>query len=154
MPCILRAPTAADFPQIDSLGRWFQENSLYEDCGWSSAKAFHWVREGEKSDSSTFMVVAEEDGIIVGFFLGNIVEYFFSEKILAQDLVLVFKPSYRDGIGDHIRTMIGNFCNWAEQKNAHEVCIGITSGIAGSGYGKLIKRLGFSEVGTIMKREV
>lgn len=100
------------------------------------------------------MKVCELNGEIVGFFLGELVEYFFSQDLIAQELVMVFKPNHREGIGEHLKNMISEFTDWSKSKGAVEVCVGITSGIAGKGYEKLLKQQGFKEVGLITKKEV
>lgn len=150
----VRKPLIEDFDQINLIGRWFQENSLYASCGWSDQKSLKWVVEGSYPESNTFMRVVENDEMIVGFFLGYITEYFFSSKQIAQDLVMVFLPQQRSGIAKPVFKILKEFEAWATEKGAHEVCIGITSGIAGPGYEKLIKRMGFREVGSAMKKEV
>jgi len=149
---VIRNPRLSDFDQINALGRWFQENSLYRHSGWSDAKSLHWVVTGADPESSTFMLVVEDGDEIVGFFLGNIVEYFFSENLIAQDLVMVFKPEHREGIGEIIKKILEKFSAWAKTKNATELCVGVTSGIAGEGYEKLLKAVGFNRVGSIYKR--
>lgn len=154
MAFIVRKPLIEDFDQINLIGRWFQENSLYTTCGWSDEKSLRLVVEGTYPDSNTFMRVVESEGQIVGFFLGHITEYFFSTKQIAQDLVMVFLPQKRAGIIKPTIKMLKEFEAWAVNKGAHEICIGITSGIAGPGYEQLIKRIGYREVGSVMKKEV
>ena len=154
MAIVVRDPSLDDFKQINDLGRWFQENSNFRNCGWSDGKAYGFVKAGTSPSSDTFMLVAEEDGELVGFFLGNVVEYVFSDENIAQELVLVFKPDMREGIAGAINKMITGFCLWAESKDAVEVAVGITSGIAGEGYKKLLERHCFNEVGVLLKKEV
>jgi len=154
MKYIVRPPTLEDYPQINSLGQWFQQNSFYSQCGWSKDKSYYWVSTGAQPESSTFMRVVELDGKVVGFFMGNLTEYFFSTQTIAQDLVMVFTPEHRDGISKPIIKMLREFFKWAKKKKAHEICIGVTSGIAGPGYEKLILKHGFKKVGLIMKKEV
>lgn len=154
MAIVVRNPSLDDYGDINTLGRWFQENSNFKNCGWSDGKAYGFVKAGTSPSSDTFMLVAEEDGELVGFFLGNVVEYFFSDEKIAQELVLVFKPEHRDGIGGAISEMIFGFNLWATRKGVSEVSVGITSGIAGEGYKKLLQRRGFSEVGVLLKKEV
>lgn len=154
MAIVVRNPSLDDYGDINTLGRWFQENSNFKNCGWSDGKAYGFVKAGTSPSSDTFMLVAEEDGELVGFFLGNVVEYFFSDEKIAQELVLVFKPEHRDGIGGAISEMIFGFNLWATRKGVSEVSVGITSGIAGEGYKKLLQRHGFSEVGVLLKKEV
>ena len=154
MAIVVRDPSIEDFPEINDLGKWFQENSNYKNCGWSEGKAFGFVKEGSNPSSDTFMLVAEEDGEVIGFFLGNVVEYFFSDERIAQELVLVFKKDRRKGITRAVIKMISAFCLWAETKEVVEVSIGISSGIAGDGYQKLLERHGFKKVGVLFKNEV
>jgi len=100
------------------------------------------------------MRVCEKDGEIVGLFIGNIVEYWFSEQKIAQELVVLFTPAHRNKISPYLAEMINGFTAWAEAKGATESCIGITSGKAGEGYPKFIESLGFSNAGLIFKKEV
>ena len=154
MAFVVRPSSIEDYESINALGRWFQENSLYANCGWSDQKSFALVQAGSDPASSTFMRVVEKEGQIVGFFLGYISEYFFSEKKIAQDMVMVFSTDQRDGIGKPTVQVLREFVNWATGRGANEVCIGITSGIAGAGYEKLVLKNGFKKVGIIMKKEV
>jgi len=150
----IRPPKLEDYDQINDLGRWFQENSIYATCGWSEKKSLYWVTTGAQSDSNTFMRVAEKDGKIVGFFLGCLTEYFFSEKRIANEMVVVFEEEHRTKIAGSIIRMIRQFELWAKDRDAHEINLGIVSGIAGKGYGTLLKRYGLKEVGQIFKKEV
>ena len=154
MTLLVRDPVIGDFDAINSLGKWFQENSHYAGCGWSETKCLHWVNTGIEPSSNTFMRVVEKDGKIIGFFLGILVEYFFSRTTIAQDLVMVFKPEHRKGIAGSITQLLQEFETWSITKEANEVCIGITSGIAGDGYEKLIQSLGYKSTGVILKKEV
>jgi hypothetical protein len=151
---VVRSPSLDDFKQFNDLGIWFQENSNYKNCGWSDGKSYGFLKSGSDPLSDTFLLVAEDDGEIIGFFLGNVVEYFFSDKKIAQELAIVFKPDKRTGIVRAVKTMISSFCKWAEEKDALEVAFGITSGIAGKGYKGLLERSGFQQVGLLFKKEV
>lgn len=150
----VRDALITDYDQINDLGRWFQENSLYKTCGWSDKKCYQMLISAINKEVPYFLRVVEKEGEIIGFFLGHMTEYFFSEKRMAQDLVMIFKPEHRDGIAKQLIQMMKEFYKWAERNKAHEICIGVTSGIAGSGYEKLIEKHGFKKVGFITKREV
>jgi len=151
---VIRPPVTGDYEQINSLGRWFQENSAYSKCGWSDKKFAVMYMSSLKEDSPYFVRVAEEDGDICGLFFGLITEYFFSEEKIAMDQVVCFHPEKRKNVGKNLVRMFKEFEAWAKSKQAREVCIGVTSGIAGEGYPKLIERLGYKQVGTWYKREV
>jgi len=151
---LVRIPSLEDFDQINALGVWFQQNSSFSKCGWSVKKSLHLVYSGSQPESNTYMRVCEKDGEIVGLFIGNIVEYWFSEQKIANELVVLFTPLHRNKIAPYLTEMINGFTAWAEAKGATESCIGITSGKAGEGYPKFIESLGFSNAGLIFKKEV
>ena len=100
------------------------------------------------------MLVADDGGEVVGLFLGCVTECFFSYEKVAKDLGLVFKPDRRKGIVRAVIEMISSYKLWAIEKGVNQVTLGITSGIAGAGYKKLLERHGFKEAGVLLKIEV
>jgi len=151
---VVRNPSLEDFKQINDLGKWFQENSDYKGCGWSDGKFYGLVKDATNPLSDTFMLVADDGGEVVGLFLGCVTECFFSYEKVAKDLGLVFKPDRRKGIVRAVIEMISSYKLWAIEKGVNQVTLGITSGIAGAGYKKLLERRGFKEAGVLLKIEV
>jgi len=151
---VVRNPSLDDYGDINTLGRWFQENSNFKSCGWSDGKAYGFVKSSISPSSDTFMLVAEEDGELIGFFLGNVVEYFFSDEKIAQELVVVFKPEHRKKISPLLIEMLTQFESWAEDRDAIEISMGIFSGIAGKGYHKFLESRGYKQSGIAFKKEV
>lgn len=154
MAIVVRKPSLDDYGDINTLGRWFQENSNFKGCGWSDGKAYGFVKSSISPSSDTFMLVAEEDGELIGFFLGNVVEYFFSDEKIAQELVVVFKPEHRKKISPLLIEMLTQFESWAEDRDAIEISMGIFSGIAGKGYHKFLESRGYKQSGIAFKKEV
>jgi hypothetical protein len=154
MAIVVRNPSLEDFKQINDLGKWFQENSDYKGCGWSDGKFYGLVKDATNPVSDTFMLVADDGGEVVGLFLGCVTECFFSYEKVAKDLGLVFKPDRRKGIIRAVIEMISSYKLWAIEKGVNQVTLGITSGIAGAGYKKLLERHGFKEAGVLLKIEV
>ena len=154
MAIAVRNPSLEDFKQINDLGKWFQENSDYKGCGWSDGKFYGLVKDATNPLSDTFMLVADDGGEVVGLFLGCVTECFFSYEKVAKDLGLVFKPDRRKGIIRAVIEMISSYKLWAIEKGVNQVTLGITSGIAGAGYKKLLERHGFKEAGVLLKIEV
>ena len=153
MSYTVRLPKMEDYDQINDLGRWFQENSIYENCAWSPKKCHAMLVNCVEKQNPMFLRVVEKDNEIVGFFLGILTEYFFSTKKIANELVVIFKEDHRDGIAKPIIKMLIDFETWAKKHGAHEINVGIVSGIAGSGYSKLLTRYGLKEVGQIYKKK-
>ena len=138
MAVVIREPRVEDFPEINALGSWFQQSSAYSECGWSETKIMVFILQAAESESDVYMRVVEKDGSVIGVFLGHVTEYFFSDQKIGQELVMLLR----------------GFCEFAADRGAREVCVGITSGIAGPGYKKLLNRLGFKDSGVITKRMV
>ena len=151
---VIRPPVMEDYAQISTMGRWFQENSDYRNCGWSEKKAAHIIFRSTDETSPYFMRVAEVDGELIGMFLGVVSEYFFSEELIAMEQVVFFYPDKRSGVSKMLRQMFAEFEDWAKAQSAREVCLGVTSGIAGDGYEKLIEKVGYRRAGSIFKREI
>lgn len=151
---VIRPPVMADYEQLNALGRWFQQESAYRNCGWSDTKFAKILHAAMLPGSIYFLRVAEEDGAVTGMFLGFITEYFFSEKRLAMEQVVCFAPDRRKHIGKSLIKMFREFESWAKEKDAVEVCIGVTYGMEGAGYEKFLERVGYKLAGSFFKREV
>jgi len=150
----IRPPKLEDYDQFNELGRWFQENSNFRSCGWCERKIRLFISLGANPNSNIFLRLVEKDDQIVGFFLGCTSEYFFSEKTIASELAVFFDEENRTNIAGSIIRMIKQFEKWAKERDAHEIQLGISSGIAGKGYRSLLERRGLTEVGQIFKKEV
>ena len=69
-----------------------------------------------------------------------------------MEQVVFFYPDKRKGVSKMLRQMFAEFEEWAKAQSAREVCLGVTSGIAGDGYEKLIEKVGYRRAGPIFKR--
>ena len=154
MSYTIRLPKMEDFDQVNDLGRWMQKNSIYKNCDWSSDKIHSLLVNCVEKQNPVFGLVVEKDDEIVGFLMAFLTEYWFSKKKIANEQVVVFKEDHRDGIAKPIIEMLIEFEKWAKKHGAQEINMGIVSGIAGSGYSKLLTRYGLKEVGQIYKKEV
>lgn len=152
MAIVIREPRCEDFPAINALGSWLKDNSSYAGCGWSETKIAIFIIQAADPESNVYMRVVEKDGLVIGVFLGHVIEYFFSEEKLGQELVMLFKPAHRQGILKTVITLLNEFTDFAKERGAKEVCAGISTGIAGDNYKKLLNRLGFQDSGVITKR--
>ena len=99
-------------------GKSFQENSLFSVAGWDIDKYNDLIIQGANTSSSdVFACVADLEGKIIGIFFGYVSEYFFSKKILAQDLIVLFLPDYRSYAYEGLKVMLDRFESWAKYKN-------------------------------------
>lgn len=150
---IIRAATLDDVPALVRLSSMMHAESAYSKFEFIPAKMefnfINWISD----PGSWFVCVAESsEKQIIGAYCGYITEYMFGSDILAYDMGLFVDPSKRGGMAA-IR-LIKAFENWAQFKNAKEVCPGTTTMVASDRTSKLYEKLGYKVVGSIFKKEV
>ncbi len=91
-----------------------------------------------------FLAEHAEEGVI-GIFIGYVAEYFFSRALTASNLIFYVKRAYRGG-PTAVRLLFA-FRKWAENRNASELAICITSGAKASRLDKLMEASGFQYTG-------
>jgi GNAT superfamily N-acetyltransferase len=82
---------------------------------------------------------------------GYVSKYYFSDQIVASDIAWFVLPEFRG-------TMIGvrlldAFENWAKAKGVEELRIGISTGVNMEAFDRLMKKRGYSMVGTNYRLE-
>ena len=152
---IIRKLELDDYHQCLEIGKSFQENSLFFVAGWDIDKYNDLIIQGANTSSSdVFACVADLEGKVIGIFFGYVTEYFFSKKILAQDLIVLFLPDYRSYAYEGLKVMLDRFESWAKYKNAVEICIGSSTNQVSENYKKFLESNGYSEVGFITKKRI
>lgn len=92
------------------------------------------------------------DGEMAGALFGNLSEYYFGLNLIACDTAWYIKPKFRGtyaGVG-----LLKAFETWSSDHGAHEVCIGISTGIEYERTGGLLQRRGYDHVGGMYKLKV
>ena len=151
---IIRELELDDYHQCLEIGKGFQENSVFSIAGWDYDKYNNLIIQGSDANSDVFSCVAELDRKIVGIFFGCVTEYYFSKKLLAQDLIVLFLPDYRSNAYEGLKVMLEKFESWAKQKNAVEVCIGSSTNQVSKNYKKFLESNGYNDVGFITKKRI
>ena len=151
---IIRKLELEDYHQCLEIGKSFQENSVFSIAGWDDNKYNNLIIQGSDTDSDTFACVAELEGKIIGIFFGYVTEYYFSKKLLAQDLIVLFLPDYRSYAYEGLKVMLEKFESWAKQKNAVEVCIGSSTNQVSENYKIFLESSGYTNVGFITKKRI
>lgn len=104
-----------------------------------------------------FGVVGEVEEELVGFAFGTVVQYTFSQELMATDLGFYVKPGHR---GKTIGVqMLKFYIEWAKMQGVREIMIGGSHGFElGEEYPQkldgIVKRLGFEPAGTWFKMRV
>ena len=151
---IIRELELDDYHQCLEIGKGFQENSVFSIAGWAYDKYNDLIIQGSDANSDVFACVAELDGKIVGIFFGCVTEYYFSKRLLAQDLIVLFLPDYRSNAYEGLKVMLEKFEIWAKQKNAIEICIGSSTNQVSKNYKKFLESNGYNDVGFITKKRI
>jgi GNAT superfamily N-acetyltransferase len=96
-------------------------------------------------------IVAEDGGQLVGMMGAYITTHFFTDDVVAQDVLIYIKPSYR-GVGLSKR-LISVYIFWALEQGVkrENIFIGINSGINASKTEKIYQTLGFKRHGVTMR---
>ena len=82
---------------------------------------------------------------LIGVFIGCVEEYFFSKSLMAHSVLIYVHPKWR-GSSAAVK-FIHAFRQWALNREALEVCIGVASGVTIGRTDRFLKRLGFSVTG-------
>lgn len=104
------------------------------------------------SGARASVFVADHDGEIVGFIVGVLDEYWWSDAQYASDAAFFVEPNHRGyAVG-----LVKNLVAWAQKfKKVKQVSLGVSSGLETyERTGKLYERLGFKPVGGIHTKSI
>lgn len=104
------------------------------------------------SGARTSVFVAEHDGEIVGFIVGVLDEYWWSEVQYASDAAFYVKPEFRGYAVGLVKRLV----TWAKKfKKVKHISLGVSSGLETyERTGQLYERLGFKPVGGIHTKSI
>ena len=154
MKAVVRPYHRQDVHQCMQIAKTFQENSTFSKSGWNNEKFFSLSNYALQDDSDVFAYVVDIDSRVIGAFVGNISEYYFSNEKLAQDLVVIFLPEYKKDSHMYLDIIIPKFEEWAKSKGAVETCILSSTALKRNIYKDYLKSKDYKDVGFIMKKEI
>jgi GNAT superfamily N-acetyltransferase len=91
------------------------------------------------------MLAYTSEGKPVGMIAGSITPYFFSRGLVASDFVWFVLPEYR-GSRTSLR-LLDSFKNWAEERGAFQLFMGVSTNISADRTGELLGKMGFEHMG-------
>lgn len=98
-----------------------------------------------------FCRLAFSDDKLIGGMIGAAFEYYFSRERMAGDIAIFIEPEFRNS---RIAVkLVDSFGKWATSVGCREVTIGATTQSHGSGYERLLNRLGYETVGFVTKKQ-
>lgn len=83
---------------------------------------------------------------VVGVLAGYVVDYFFSDTLIAQDKYFFVHPAHR-GSSAALKLLMA-FRRWAENRQAWELCINMSVDIAPERFNKFMRHMQFQSCGS------
>jgi RimJ/RimL family protein N-acetyltransferase len=144
-----RVAEFADAHAFTELCEKFQAESYQRFADFDFVKMHHWVvARIESGDSEVFS--CWQDGELIGGLIGMLHYYPYSNTLVAGDYMWYVVPEHRGGmVGVRLMKM---FEDWALSCGAVHISTGATSGIHNERGMRLLERLGYRAVGTIMQK--
>lgn len=149
----VRGATSADWPALKQLlTAMHAESPRYRDIPLSYPRlkaTIAWLLESP----TACLFVAEKSGEVVGAVGGMLSAYFFSEELIASDLIVYIAPAARDGFT--AKGLIQVFEAWAWAWGASEITLGIsTDNARKERYARFYEKLGYHVAGnnTVKRR--
>lgn len=147
----IRPVKIEDALQVIKLCKTFQQTCLAKNQGFSEKKIMGLVLSAIKDEM--FCWVIEENTKLIGYMMGTVGEFYFSDKIGASDLGVYIKPNKRKYAFHSLKILFAQFEAWAKRKGAIEVSVATSSGTASNGYEKFLLRNGYDKIGYITAKE-
>jgi GNAT superfamily N-acetyltransferase len=141
---LIRAATPQDVAQMVELGRQMVESTSYGRYTYSVDKVAALCTELIKSPTG-IALVAEQEGQLVGAFVGSVYPMWFSTELEASDYAMFVHPDYRRSA--HALHMVRAFVEQAKSLGASRICIGNSTGFEPEKVRALYEMAGFKFVG-------
>jgi GNAT superfamily N-acetyltransferase len=137
---MVRPATKNDIPALLEMMRLMQQESEYRELEFSVGRATEKLVE---LIGWGFVVIAEQDGVIIGGMLGDTSMQLWSEDLIGLDYGLYVRPGRRGGI--MAARMVREFEKWCEVMGVKQIRPAVST--ANALAGKLYRGLGYQPVG-------
>jgi hypothetical protein len=145
--------TPADLAEILDLGQQMHAESAFRYFDLDIQKCAMLFHTCITNPETHFIRVAVgPTNEVIGVFAGQISEYYFGRDLIASDYLWYVTPEYRGSRA--ALALLRDFHKWAEDRNAAEVYIGISTGVSAEKTGALLEKLGYNLVGGNYKLRV
>lgn len=146
----LRAATLHDLDALHALGQAMHaESPRFSQLTYDAGKVDALLRNAVHDSRYFTLVAAEEDGEIIGAFVGFMMEHWCSTDQVAQDISIFVRPDRRGGI--LAARLAKAFIYWAQDRGAKQIVLGISTGVKVEETAKLYKSLGLKQFGYLFE---
>lgn len=148
----IRKGISSDYIATIELGRRMASEGWYSDMPYDASVAYENGKPYvERPDRCYF--VAEKNGILIGFFMGHLVPYFFMRDYFAEEYLWFVLPEHRHG-ATGLR-LFECFEQWSEAINAREIiCNPTIDATIGERIGAWLLRKGYSFMAGAYRRKL
>jgi len=144
---LIRNATASDIPELVKFGFLIHAESKFSILDYDPDKVRQTLESIVESENGTHccFIAKTADEQLIGVLIGCIEEYFFSRSLMAHSILIYVHPKWRGSPA--ALKFIHAFRNWATNRDALEICIGVASGVTIGRTDRFLRRLGFSVTG-------
>ncbi len=147
---IIRPFRPEDEDACVACGKRFHEESLYSDIAMNENKLRNLFRTAFNNPSTHLFLLYEKDGEIVGGFMAFVAPYYFSNELIAQDILWYIDKQDR-GAPRMASLTMKYYRRWADALGVREAVVATSSGIEIERTAQLLEHLKFKQVGTVHK---
>ena len=141
-----------DIDPMIELGAQMHAESAYRDLNYSREKCEALCIKYILNPKWFFGYCAYEGDELIGMIMGHLVPYYFGNDLLANDILWYVRKDRRGSMVG-IR-LLNAFRDWAKERGASEICIGVSTALDLDRTHKLLSRMGFTHVGGTFKEAV
>lgn len=145
---MIRPATHADLPRLLELGAQMHAESRYRVLAFSAARAERTLQMLLDSPNG-FLWVAADGGAVTGGLAAMSVPHWASDDEVATDLALFVAPDARGGLT--AARLVTRYREWARERGAVIVDMGVSTGVHPEQTARLLERLGARRIGFILE---
>ena len=139
--CQIRNAVLADVDQLVEMGRAMQaEGPGFQKLTYAPEKVRAFITALAQNEKS-LVLVAEDQGKIVGVFMGHNAPQWWSHDTITMDFALYVYPDYRGGTT--AMRLLRKYKDWGAAQGAKIIGLGMSSGVTTEKTITLFERLGF-----------
>lgn len=148
----IREMEAEDVHACIKLGELMHHESVYRHNDWDEKKLWALWNQHVQDPGVFCLLVAENEGEIIGAFVGFKFPHFFGNDICSSDLILFVKEEHRGGTA--APRLIKAYEKWARENGVKEIQIGVSTGVHPERTAKLFEKLGFGDRAIYYRKRV
>jgi GNAT superfamily N-acetyltransferase len=135
-----------DVEEMVKLGKALHETSEFRHVSYSLEKTSNFTHYCINSaDHIVITVKSSEEDAIVGYFIGFIGPFFFSDDLVSFDMSFFLSPHFRNYRAAF--QIVKKYKEWATEKGAKRIMLSQSTGLDTARTSRLYERFGFKDVG-------